>query len=105
MVTTDIYIELTFIILSGRPSAEPLTDEHITKLPMVGDVNLFLKGTPPHLRATHAHVIPRNADEDDDEFEAELEIMIAGQSHNNFTSHALQPSPCRASVPSTRTSI
>lgn len=47
---------------------------------MVGDVNLFLKGTPPHLR-TNLNV-PRNAaeqEEEEEEFEAELEIMIAGQ--------------------------
>jgi len=48
---------------------------------MVGDVNLFLKGTPPHLRTG---IIPRNpAEEEEEEFEAELEIMIAGTSHNS----------------------
>jgi len=70
--------KLTFIILYRWPSVEPLTDEYITKLPMVGDVNLFLKGIPPRPGDTHTCVIPRNAaDEGGDEFEAELEIMIA----------------------------
>jgi hypothetical protein len=80
------YTEVTFIILACRPpattrsAADELADEEdIAKLPMVGDVNLFLKGTPPHLRESLA--ITLNATrEEPEEFEAELEIMIAGQS-------------------------
>jgi hypothetical protein len=55
--------ELTFIILARDPQddRDPLSVNTIMKLPMIGDVNLFLKGDP--------------ADED---FEAEVEIMIAG---------------------------
>jgi hypothetical protein len=80
---------LTFIILARSPSADAescakphVSDEvDISTLPMVGDVNLFLKGTPPHLRTG---IIPRNpAEEEEEEFEAELEIMIAGTSHNS----------------------
>lgn len=46
---------------------------------MVGDINLFLKGTPPHLRGNTRHTSIQNITEDQevDDFEAELEIMIA----------------------------
>jgi len=47
---------LTFIILALQKEGD------ITSLPMVGDVNLFLKGHP-----------------EDEDFEAEAEIMIAGR--------------------------
>lgn len=50
--------ELTFIVLARDP-ANTTTD--VGTLPMIGDVNLFLKG------------LPTEAD-----FEAELEVMIAG---------------------------
>lgn len=43
---------------------------------MIGDVNLFLKGTRPE-----GSVISgggTNAEEDEDDFEVEIEIMIAG---------------------------
>ncbi|KAA1476303.1 hypothetical protein DENSPDRAFT_843215, partial [Dentipellis sp. KUC8613] len=56
-------LELTFIILARpAPSTSPSTPTpaEIASLPMVGDVNLFLKGAPA-----------------DDDFEAELEVMIA----------------------------
>lgn len=57
--------ELTFIVLDGTPlaSAEGTTisPESLRGLPMIGDVNLFLKGTP-----------------DEEEFEVEAEIMVAG---------------------------
>jgi len=53
--------ELTFIILARTSGGELATSE-IPSLPMVGDVNIFLKGTPG-----------------DEEFEAEAEIMIAGE--------------------------
>ncbi|TFY60381.1 hypothetical protein EVJ58_g5179 [Rhodofomes roseus] len=62
--------KLTFIILAREPStsqssstSEPnsATDASwLTDLPMIGDVNLFLKGDPT-----------------DEDFEAEVEIMIA----------------------------
>ncbi|KAI8983174.1 acyl-CoA N-acyltransferase [Trametes punicea] len=56
--------KLTFILLSGtsfnaRDDA-PLTPERLSGLPMIGDVNLFLKGAP-----------------DEEDFEVEVEIMIA----------------------------
>ncbi|OJT15596.1 hypothetical protein TRAPUB_5924 [Trametes pubescens] len=57
--------KLTFIVLDGTPlaSAEGATisPESLRGLPMIGDVNLFLKGTP-----------------DEEEFEVEAEIMVAG---------------------------
>jgi len=52
--------ELTFIILA-RTSGGKLTTNDIPTLSMVGDVNIFLNGTPG-----------------DQDFEAEAEIMIAG---------------------------
>jgi len=52
--------ELTFIILA-RTSGGELTTNDIPTLSMVGDVNIFLNGTPG-----------------DQDFEAEAEIMIAG---------------------------
>lgn len=47
---------------------------------MIGDVNLFLKGTPPHLRKSNPRVMIQDVTEEgeDEDFEAELEIMIAG---------------------------
>lgn len=58
--------ELTFILLSGEElhyprDAATLTPELLAGQPMIGDVNLFLKGSPG-----------------DEDFEAEVEIMIAG---------------------------
>lgn len=47
-------VELTFIILSNG-------EGDIVSLPMVGDVNIFLKGDPC-----------------DEDFEAEVGVMIAG---------------------------
>ena len=41
---------------------------------MIGDVNIFLKGTPPWLDGRE------KADGDRGEFEAEVEVMIAGLS-------------------------
>ncbi|KAH9855741.1 acyl-CoA N-acyltransferase [Lenzites betulinus] len=56
--------KLTFILLDGTPFASAdgasVTAESLHALPMIGDVNLFLKGAP-----------------DEDDFEAEAEIMIA----------------------------
>ena len=78
---------MTFIVLARTDGSGRLADEEqdtgspdvaakaspenedIHSLPMVGDVNLFLKGTPPS-----------GADsEDEDEFETEVEVMIAGE--------------------------
>jgi hypothetical protein len=53
--------ELTFIILA-RTSDRELATTDIPTLPMVGDVNIFLNGTPG-----------------DQDFESEAEIMIAGE--------------------------
>lgn len=75
--------KLTFIILSSTQSADPSITRpelltwpldspplsQIIDSPMIGDVNLFLKGTPPHLTSTPS---------DQDDFEAEAEIMLAG---------------------------
>ncbi|CDO69832.1 hypothetical protein BN946_scf184803.g30 [Trametes cinnabarina] len=56
--------KLTFILLSGASldaaEDDTLTPERLSGLPMIGDVNLFLKGAP-----------------DEDDFEVEVEIMIA----------------------------
>ena len=69
-----ILLELTFIILARPlepiPSEVELTNENIKALPVIGDVNLFLKN-------------PR----DDPEFEVESEVMIAGPCS---TPHRLQ---------------
>lgn len=78
--------ELTFIILGrdlvgavGSNVSGSRTNENISGLAMVGDVNLFLKGTPPHIRENEVRVTPPDAsEEEEEEFEAELEIMIAG---------------------------
>ena len=70
VVRLDPPAELTFIILanetpvSSKGTTEDTDTDWLNKLPMVGDVNLFLKGDPS-----------------DDDFEAEVEIMIAGASH------------------------
>lgn len=55
--------ELTFIILANG-------EGDIASLPMVGDVNIFLKGDP-----------------DDEDFEAEVGIMIAGAQLLNSNLH------------------
>ncbi|KAI0364896.1 acyl-CoA N-acyltransferase [Pilatotrama ljubarskyi] len=56
--------KLTFILLSGElfdaKGDARVTPESLTSLPMIGDVNLFLKGCP-----------------EDEDFEVEVEIMIA----------------------------
>ncbi len=81
--------KLTFIILSrsldeNAPVSLPEslgellpTDERLASLPMIGDVNIFLYGTPP----SHAKNESQDAKENtelEDEFYAEVEIMIAG---------------------------
>jgi hypothetical protein len=56
--------ELTFIIHSRSTGGElALSSASMLGLPMVGDVNIFLKGSPS-----------------DEDFEVEVEIMIAGSS-------------------------
>lgn len=57
--------ELTFIICARTPDAHDAgaTARTLGSLTMIGDVNLFFKGSP---------------EDDDDEFEVEVEIMIAG---------------------------
>lgn len=55
--------ELTFIICTKAPDAHSSELPH-SALTMIGDVNLFLKGS---------------RDDPDDEFEVEVEIMIAGE--------------------------
>ena len=55
-------IELTFIICTPEGS-----DASPSALTMIGDVNLFLKGTP-----------------EDPDFEVELEIMIAGMEQFDY---------------------
>jgi len=74
--------ELTFIILA-RTSGGELATSDIPNLPMIGDVNIFLNGTPG-----------------DQDFEAEAEIMIAGEFDPSeylcFPSPAPQSSPHRS---------
>ena len=75
---------------------------------MVGDVNLFLKGIPPHLRDPSTLKVNQSiyGDEDkveDDEFEAELEIMIAGMRlSRNFPRHTRQLFPLDLPEPAYR---
>ncbi|KAH9920553.1 acyl-CoA N-acyltransferase [Epithele typhae] len=57
--------KLTFIVLAGAGATATQPGPGLaTTQPMVGDVNLFLKGSPA-----------------DDDFEAEVEIMIAEPAH------------------------
>jgi hypothetical protein len=76
--------KLTFIVCA-RPDAGCDTlesgpvkpqDPRVSGLPMIGDVNIFLHGSSPHLR-------PDNI-EDEDEFYAEAEIMIAGTPASSY---------------------
>ncbi|KAF8647549.1 hypothetical protein AX16_006638 [Volvariella volvacea WC 439] len=79
--------KLTFIVLARTneqlsPGIEfwDLDDARLDALPMIGDVNLFLKGTPPtHVGTTRESPTKANEkpEEEDDSFEAEVEIMIA----------------------------
>jgi hypothetical protein len=63
------HAELTFIILANGES-------EIAPLPMVGDANLFLKGKPG-----------------DEDFEAEVGIMIAGISLSTFSDDVVHTKP------------
>lgn len=84
--------KLTFIILARQPINGTLevpadvlpTDKSLASLPMVGDVNIFLHGqipSPAETSQTHT-----DGSDDEDEFHAEAEIMIAGMSlsHNKI---------------------
>ena len=56
------------------------TDARVSSLPMIGDVNIFLKGSVPHLSNHLDFHRPQDGNgEDHDAFEAEVEIMIAGE--------------------------
>jgi hypothetical protein len=64
-------------------------DERLKHLPMIGDVNIFLNGTPPSLRPPQERtgtLTEGDGDQEvEDEFQAEVDIMIAGKhipSHN-----------------------
>ncbi|KAG6809934.1 hypothetical protein H0H92_014016 [Tricholoma furcatifolium] len=99
--------KLTFIILSleslsgeqilrDLPSNLSPTDETIRSLPMVGDVNMFLKGEIPTSETAAASKsnagVSGEDDEDAEEFEAEMEIMIAepGYRRKGLALEALQ---------------
>jgi hypothetical protein len=77
--------KLTFIVLARpaglapRPVFEPDAPD-VRACPMIGDVNLFLKGIPPHMREIGTD------EEGDDNFEAEVEVMIAGEHHHSHFS-------------------
>ncbi|KIM36330.1 hypothetical protein M413DRAFT_449211 [Hebeloma cylindrosporum] len=82
--------KLTFIVLSRAAGAlEGFTpgtkispgDERLKHLPMIGDVNIFLNGAPPALRPPQDTLTNVGGDqEDEDEFQAEVDIMIADRS-------------------------
>lgn len=89
--------KLTFIILARKaPFGERLslpedmgalspTDPAIVALPMVGDVNMFLKGTIPSISLSSNATNPGKVTQDFEEFEAEIEIMIAGELSSSTT--------------------
>lgn len=73
--------KLTFIILAREgdafiPDTVNPTDSQVSSLPMVGDVNIFFSGTP--LSVSESTNSPPF--DDGQEFTAEAEIMIAGNS-------------------------
>ncbi|KDR73176.1 hypothetical protein GALMADRAFT_251761 [Galerina marginata CBS 339.88] len=92
--------KLTFIILSRQskdgttaelpepPTKLLPTDDLIAGLPMVGDVNIFLHGVPPHLHQQKGSSavsdvsasVGQQEESDEDDFHAEVEIMIAESS-------------------------
>lgn len=78
--------KLTFIVLSNadvfNPSNEETifpSDPRIRLLPMVGDVNIFLHGSLASRIAGDSTEKSEGNDIGDDDFEAEVEIMIAGK--------------------------
>lgn len=73
--------KLTFIVLGHDSKALQtgsstisMMNPAIEGLPMIGDVNIFLKGTIP-TGSPHDKKLDEDQDED---FEAEVEVMIAG---------------------------
>src|SRR6266550_6977249 len=78
--------KLTFIILSNEDVFDPSNEETIVPsdprirlLPMVGDVNFFLHGSLASRRTGDPTEKSEGNDIEDDDFEAEVEIMIAGE--------------------------
>ncbi|KAH7096199.1 acyl-CoA N-acyltransferase, partial [Auriculariales sp. MPI-PUGE-AT-0066] len=88
--------KMTFIILARLPADDgPLSDDELRALPMVGDVNLFFKGT----------------EWVDEDFEVEIEVMIAEREYRRqklaysavstmlaYALHATPPQPSRLPV-------
>ena len=81
--------KLTFIILyksddSNLSSGETVysVDPRITLLPMVGDVNIFLHGNVPPIQEGRQVTGKRGENDEQEDFEAEVEIMIAGKKRN-----------------------
>lgn len=80
--------KLTFIILSkaddfnltNEGTMAP-SDPRIGLLPMVGDVNIFLHGSPMSHRPGDSPEESHGNDHEGHDFEAEVEIMIAGKEH------------------------
>ncbi|KAJ7706885.1 acyl-CoA N-acyltransferase [Mycena rosella] len=83
--------KLTFIVCAREDSdglgSGPIApnDPRVSSLRMIGDVNIFLHGLPPNRRTD-------NGGEDEDEFYAEVEIMIAEREYRRkgFALEALQ---------------
>ncbi|KAJ7685734.1 GNAT domain-containing protein [Mycena polygramma] len=82
--------KLTFIVCA-RVESDALEsgtlspgDPRVSALPMIGDVNIFLHGSPSHLRT--------DTTDEEDEFHAEVEIMIAEREYRRkgFALEALQ---------------
>ncbi|TEB34409.1 hypothetical protein FA13DRAFT_1753896 [Coprinellus micaceus] len=82
--------KLTFIILSREGIDLPidciLQDTRLPQCPMVGDVNIFINGALEGLQS------PLNANDEEDEGHAEVEIMIAEPSYRRrgYAREALQ---------------
>lgn len=75
------------------------TDTRVSSLPMVGDVNLFLKGSVPSSSNHLDFQRPRGGDDENrDTFEAEVEIMIAGGFRRAQQSLHFPSDPWTASV-------
>lgn len=62
------------------------TDERLASLPMIGDVNIFLYGSPP---STETSSNMSTVDRGEEDFYAEVEIMIAGSSTPSMKEHKL----------------
>jgi hypothetical protein len=97
--------KLTFIILSKADDFNPTnegtmapSDPRIELLPMVGDVNIFLHGSPVSRRAGDSPEESQGND-DEDAFEAEVEIMIAGKERIKDVQIRIFNSLCRTRIP------